>query len=828
MATPGEAPIGLGYSPLSIDDNTRKRKLAELEKNEKLEMDHSTPKQQPEFALTSSRRHSHDLSSYNEGDPNKSDEWQTVESRPRKKAKKIPKEHSKNYPALDFSSNSRLQSQISITNLQSLVLYILADGPSPTFISVRHRPEIRKVVVLMVPGLELSMFKKEDESRRYENDRDRRSNGPDDFYPSKLNADSLPSSVGQFADMFERIWPVKTPGDDKYAKMHSPLHAMLTAPMPKNREEKSWSKTRKGATPAKEPIGWKNTRVSIHEFIQTTDELLENDYTVHPASYTEKTEQSAYIAHRTRNKVSQEHGWVDTLIKHLDEGIPLESEIESGSITAGRDVLSMDCEMCMTGEKEFSLTRISIVRWDGSVVLDELVKPDKPIIDYVTRYSGITEEMLAPVTTTLSDIQKKLLTILHPRTILIGHSLNSDLTALKITHPFIIDTAVLYPHPRGPPLKSSLKWLAQKYLNREIQKGHGSTGPGAGHDSIEDARTCLDLVKQKCEKGKEWGTSDVQGENIFKRIARSGVKYKNQGGSAIPSPDSGKTSAMVDWGDPMKGPGGASTYPIGCKNDDEVVEGVVRAVRGDADGKIIPGGGVDFVWGRFRELESLRGWWNNNRQANAKAAAQGVLHATKDVPKEKVEDPFSRPEAAEGLVEETAPKKAIKSFRAELAAVEGGATEVEAVEAEPIPELHVLTQDISQPTLGIEAPVEAIPWPSVVAESRDTTPPLTSALPPPSPNTLAATSIPVATAQLASRLHTIYQSLPPCTAFIIYSGSGSPLEMSRLQAMQQQFKREYKIKKWDELSVKWTDTEEQQLRKAVHVARSGVGFMTVK
>ena len=101
--------------------------------------------------------------------------------------------------------------------------------------------------------------------------------------------------------------------------------------------------------------------------------------------------------------------------------------------------------------------------------------------------------MLAPVTTTLADVQKKLLDILTPRSILVGHSLNSDLTALKITHPFIIDTALIFPHPRGPPLKSALKYLAQKYLNREIQKGHGTTGPGAGHDSIEDARTCLDL-----------------------------------------------------------------------------------------------------------------------------------------------------------------------------------------------------------------------------------------------------------------------------------------------------------------------------------------------
>jgi RNA exonuclease 1 len=223
--------------------------------------------------------------------------------------------------------------------------------------------------------------------------------------------------------------------------------------------------------------------------------------------------------------------------------------------------------------------------------------------------------MLANVSTTLKEIQNKLLQLLHPRTILIGHSLNSDLNALKITHPFILDTAILYPHPRGPPLKSSLKWLAQRYLNREIQKGHGTTGPGAGHDSIEDARTCLDLVKQKCEKGPQWGTGDSQGENIFKRVARTGIRYKNQGGAAVPSEVNGKSSAAIDWGDPKKGPGAAASFQIGCKSDADVVEGVLRAVKGDPDGKEIPGGGVDFIWARFRELEAVKGWWNENKLA---------------------------------------------------------------------------------------------------------------------------------------------------------------------------------------------------------------------
>lgn len=53
--------------------------------------------------------------------------------------------------------------------------------------------------------------------------------------------------------------------------------------------------------------------------------------------------------------------------------------------------------------------------------------------------------------------------------------------------------------------------------------------------------------------------------------------------------------------------------------------------------------------------------------------------------------------------------------------------------------------------------------------------------------------------------------------------------MSRLSSVNAQFKREYKIKKWDDISVKWTDTEDQALKKAAKVAREGgLGFLSVK
>lgn len=352
----------------------------------------------PEFNLTSTRQSSQDAGSQQEGE-----EWQTIENgRPTKK-KKIPKPHSSNYPEFHFSKDSRLQSQIKISDLQNVVLYVLADGTSPQFISVRHRNEIRKVVVLMVPGLEESMFEsinkdsasKEDDSDRKETEKDRghgkkgqqpsydKYSSPDYYYPRPLKSDKLPESLKPFADMFEYLWPVKAPGDDKYAKLHSPLHAMLTAPTTSVNKQRRDEK-KGGVKKAAEPAGWKDVRTPITEYIQTAEELLENEYTLHPAAYYDAEEKAALHDQRVRSLTANEDGWVDTSVEKYEDGTPPDNEIESGSITAGRKVLAMDCEMCKTDETEFSLTRISIVGWDGSVVLDELVKPAKPIIDYLT------------------------------------------------------------------------------------------------------------------------------------------------------------------------------------------------------------------------------------------------------------------------------------------------------------------------------------------------------------------------------------------------------------------------------------------------------------
>jgi RNA exonuclease 1 len=671
-------------------------------------------------------------------------DWQVVKPKSRENKRRAGTEKVK-YPEVLFHGKNA--SPIRIADLQNLVLYTLADGVAPNWLAFKHARHTRKVVVLMVPGLERGMFDGSidltatpvDSISRAANDSHlnaqsspAKSNSHFELWkqgkpgkdseswpgnPVNIEKDRLPSPLRPMADMFDEVWPVKAPGDTKMAKIHSPLQAMLISPLPASKVEKDY----KGPRPPAEEKTFRAIRTPITAFIHSADELHEAEYPIHPAAFTSIEDAALEAERRQRTNQSYTHGWVDTAVTASSPTLPPSSQIQAGSITLGLDVYALDCEMVLTTDDAYSLARISMLDWSGTTVLDSFVKPALPVKNYFTQYSGITPALLSNVTTTLADIQAKLLSLLTPSTVLLGHSLESDLNAMKLTHPFIVDTSLIYPHPRGPPLRSSLKFLTQKYLHREIQ-----VSSEKGHNSVEDALAVLDLVKLKCEKGPKWGTSEASGEPIFRRLART------VGRDSKP-----RTSAIVDYGTPEKGYGKEATVAIGASSDAEVVQGVSRAVNGDPDGKVVPGGGVDFTWARLRELESWRGWSNNNREY----AVVDALHGS------------GGPDAnASGGGERTSTP----------------------------PEADM------QPTLA-----------SKVGETIRHT-------------------------------KAIYDALPPCTLFIVYSGTGDPREVGRLQKMQTQYKKEFKVKKWDDLSIRWTDDEEQALRKAVEKARDGCGFLCVK
>ncbi|XP_062040915.1 RNA exonuclease 1 homolog isoform X2 [Lepus europaeus] len=157
----------------------------------------------------------------------------------------------------------------------------------------------------------------------------------------------------------------------------------------------------------------------------------------------------------------------------------------SGDAHAG--IYALDCEMSYT-TYGLELTRVTVVDTDMQVVYDTFVKPDNEIVDYNTRFSGVTEADLADVRVTLRDVQAVLLSMFSADTILIGHSLQSDLLALKVIHRTVVDTSVLFPHRLGLPYKRSLRNLTADYLRQIIQDSAG------GHSSSEDASACMHLL----------------------------------------------------------------------------------------------------------------------------------------------------------------------------------------------------------------------------------------------------------------------------------------------------------------------------------------------
>lgn len=198
----------------------------------------------------------------------------------------------------------------------------------------------------------------------------------------------------------------------------------------------------------------------------------------------------------------------------------------------GRTVgaVGFDCEMGYTAFG-LELIRLTAVSWpENELLIDVLVRPLGTIIDLNSRFSGVWPEHFAsaipladwnppspnprapespapqplPIVESPQKARELLCSYLKPTTPLIGHAIENDLNATRLCHPSIIDTMLLFPHPRGLPFRHGLKMLAKKYLERDVQ-----TGGERGHDSLEDAVATGDLVRVRV--AREWRMLESQG-----------------------------------------------------------------------------------------------------------------------------------------------------------------------------------------------------------------------------------------------------------------------------------------------------------------------------
>ncbi|OAF60275.1 RNA exonuclease 3 [Pseudogymnoascus destructans] len=220
--------------------------------------------------------------------------------------------------------------------------------------------------------------------------------------------------------------------------------------------------------------------------------------------------------------------------------------------TPENDLADDDEPVCIDGEMGHTVHGLELIRltatsWPtGTPLLDILVRPLGEVLDLNTRWSGVSASQLtnAPSLPSPLDLpspsdaeklkgtkrlhvvespeaaRELLLLFLTPRTPVIGHGLENDLNAVRLIHPTVIDTALLFPHQAGLPYRHALRTLVSLHLGRTIQAGGGivaapataaagSTSTPAeegavapGHDSKEDANAAGDLVRWSV--GREW------------------------------------------------------------------------------------------------------------------------------------------------------------------------------------------------------------------------------------------------------------------------------------------------------------------------------------
>ena len=160
---------------------------------------------------------------------------------------------------------------------------------------------------------------------------------------------------------------------------------------------------------------------------------------------------------------------------------------EVDGLEARKIVYTLDCEFVFT-KKGQELASIVMIDQNEREVLNIKVMPESPILDYVTKLSGLSaSDFVTGGVMKHSMYVKKLRSLVGPNVILVGHGLKEDLLRMGLIHNKVVDTSVLYPHRISSKTNSLTQLWNAHFTGQRI---------GGSNKALIDCKKTLRLAKK--------------------------------------------------------------------------------------------------------------------------------------------------------------------------------------------------------------------------------------------------------------------------------------------------------------------------------------------